>query len=51
MHVELIYFKALNVYQKLGKLKEALEDYDRAIKLNPSNYDYYYNRGNLLYEM
>lgn len=39
-----------NLYQKLGKYKEALNDFTKAIELNPKFENAYYNRGNFFSE-
>jgi len=39
------------IYQDLGKLEDALADYDRAIQIDATNAIAHYNRANLLSEM
>ncbi len=36
-----------NAYSALGRLQEALADYQKAIELNPNHYEGYHNRGNV----
>ncbi len=46
--------EALNEGLKLhdaGKPKEAIREYDRAVKMNPKLADAYFNRGNAYYDL
>jgi tetratricopeptide (TPR) repeat protein len=37
-----------NVLEKLGRLDDALESYDLALKISPTNADILVNKGNVL---
>lgn len=39
-----IYFKRAYIYSRLGKYKESIEDYNKAIELDNKNYNYYFGK-------
>ena len=39
------------MYQELGRDEKALEDYSRAIRLDPEDAEAYVNRGNILFKL
>ena len=45
------YINRGNAYDDKGEHDRAIEDYDKAIALNPKNANAYYNRGNAYYNM
>ena len=50
MHYKAVYNRAFS-YDKLGRHDEALEDYTRALEMQPKNSTAYHNRGNTLEKM
>lgn len=45
------YFNRGTSLDKLGRLKDALSDFDSAIKLDGKNPDFFLNRGNVLQKL
>lgn len=39
-----IYFKRAYIYSRLGKYKESMDDYNKAIELDNKNYNYYFGK-------